>query len=99
MTKRARIRWKHSGVFGDGFQLAASIVTAWTRAFPGLKIETWGTQINGHDYKITRSGSFKALNCFGAEPQLMSICGVLFLISFPCRSLADFGKSQRTGEI
>ncbi len=30
-------------------------MTAWFRAFPGLKIETWGTQERGHAYKIIQS--------------------------------------------
>jgi hypothetical protein len=32
-----------------------STVTAWFRGIPGLKIETWGTQIRWLDYKIKRS--------------------------------------------
>src|SRR5713226_1715395 len=35
---------------------SASRVTARIRGFPALKSETWGTQVHGHDYIVTRSG-------------------------------------------
>jgi hypothetical protein len=36
-------------------KLLTRTVTALFRGIPGLKIETWGTQIRWIDYKITRS--------------------------------------------
>jgi hypothetical protein len=34
---------------------ATSIVTAWFGGFPGLKIETGGTQVRGLAYEIIKS--------------------------------------------